>query len=120
MSRHVFAVRFSDDAEGSRVGVGNVRDRVPVQRRLVRDGADLLNGNLRAGLGGGREGRLEGFVVAERYVSPGAQSSGGLLGRRGGILRCRLRDILIQPVENEITTINNCCMGFIYKDQDLL
>lgn len=97
MRSHVFPVRFSDDAEGSRVGVGNVRDRVSVQCDLMCDGTNLLDGQLRAGLALAGKGHGEGFVIAEGDVGPGAQASAGMLGRRGGILLCGLRHVLIQP-----------------------
>lgn len=106
MSRHVFTVRFSDNAEGLDVGVRYIRDRVSVQRRLVGHGTNLLDWELRAWLGAGGKGRIEGFFVAERYESPGAKAAGGLLGGCGGILWCRLRNILIQTVKNEIKAID--------------
>lgn len=99
VSGHVLAVRLPDDAEGARVGVGYVGDRVSVQRCLVGDGTHLLDGQLGAGLGRLGKGRLEGFVVTECDVRAGAEASRGLLGRRGGILRRRLRNVLIQPLE---------------------
>lgn len=104
MSGHVFAVRFPDDAEGPRVGVRYVGDRVSVQRGLVGDRTDLLDGQLGTRLAAVWEGRLEGFVVAERYVGAGAQASRRLLGRSSGILRRRLRDVLIQPVSRKYRT----------------
>lgn len=97
MRSHVFPVSFSDDAEGSRVGVGYVGDRVSVQRHLMRDGTNLLDGQLRARLPLAGKGRVKSFVVAEGDVSTGAQASRGMLGRRGGILLCGLRHVLIQP-----------------------
>lgn len=99
MSGHVLAVCLPDDAEGARVGVRYVCDGVSVQRRLVGDGTHFLDGQLGAGLGRLRKGRLKGFVVAECDVRAGAEASSGLLGRRGGILRRRLRNVLIQPLE---------------------
>ena len=105
MSRHVFTVRFPDDAEGSRVRVRYVSDRVSVQCGLVGDRTNLLDGQLRTRLVAVRKGRFESFVLAEGYVRTGAQASGRLLGRRGGVLRCGLRDVLIQPSENEKITI---------------
>lgn len=100
MRGHVFAVGFPDDAEGSRVGVRYVGDRVSVQGHLVRDGTDLLDGQLRAGLAPAGKGHLEGLVVAERDVGAGAQASRGMLGGRCGILLRGLGHVLIQSLEN--------------------
>lgn len=99
MRSHVFAVRFPDDAEGPRVRVRYVSDRVSVQSDLVRDGADLLDGQLGVRRPPAGKGLFESFVVAERDVSTGAQASCGMLGRRGGILLRGLRHVLIQPLE---------------------
>lgn len=108
MRRHVFTVRLSDDAEGPRVGVRNIGDRVSVQSGLVGNGTDLLNGRLGAGVGAAGKGHLERLVVTERHVSPGAQASGWLLGRRGGILRRGLRDVLIQPLGYKMKPVTIC------------
>lgn len=97
VSRHVFAIRFPDDPKSARVGVRYVRDGVPVQRRLVGDRTYLLDGQLGDGLGLGWERGFKGLVVAERDVGAGAEASGRLQGGRGGVLRCRLRDVLVQP-----------------------
>lgn len=108
MSRHIFTVCFSYNAEGSGVGVRYICDRVSVQRRLVGDRTNLLDWELRAWLGAASKGRIKSFVVAERYESPGAQASSWLLGGCGGILWCRLRNILIQTVTKGIKTIDYC------------
>lgn len=97
VSRHVFAVCFPDNPKGARVGVRNVGDRVPVQRRLMGDGTYLLDRQLGAGLGLGWERRLKGLVIAKRDVSAGAEAPGRLLWGRGGVGRRRLRDVLVQP-----------------------
>lgn len=98
MSGHVFAVCFPDDAEGSCVSVRYICDWVSVQRGLVGNRTNLLDGHLRARLGAWREGDLKRFVVTECYISAGAQASGRLLGRCGGILRCSLGNVLVQPL----------------------
>lgn len=110
MSGHVFTVRFPDDAEGSRVSVRYVSDWVSVQCGLVGDRTNLLDGQLRTRLAAVWKGRLESFVLAEGYVSTGAQASGRLLGRCGRVLWCGLRDVLIQPLENEKITIFKICL----------
>lgn len=97
---HVFPVSFADDAEGSRVSIGYVGDGVSVQCNLMCDGTNLLDGQLRARLPLVGKGHLKSFVIAERDISTGAQASCGMLGKRGGILLCGLRNILIQPWEN--------------------
>lgn len=102
MGSHIFAVRFSDDAEGPRVGVRYVSDWVSVQSGLVCDRTNLLDRQLRTWLGWVRKGHIKRFFIAECYVGAGAQASGGLLGWCGGILWCRLRDILIQPLKEKI------------------
>lgn len=98
MSGHVFAVCFPDDAEGSCVSVRYICDWVSVQRGLVGNRTNLLDGHLRTRLGAWREGDLKRFVVTEGYISAGAQASGRLLGRCGGILRCSLGNVLVQPL----------------------
>lgn len=108
VSSHVFTVRLSDDAEGPRVGVGNVCDGVSVQSGLVGNGANLLNGLLGAAVGSAGKGHLERLVVTEGYVSPGAQASGRLLGRGGGILRRCRRNVLIQPLGHETKSVTIC------------
>lgn len=97
MSRHIFPVRFPDDAECLCICVRYVSDRVSVQRGLVGDGTNLLDRKLRSGLCSGTKGHVKCLVVAEGYVGTRTQASSGLLGRRGGILGSGLRKVLIQP-----------------------
>lgn len=115
VSSHVFAVSFSYYAEGSRVSVRYVCYRVSVQRGLVGDRTNLLDGQLRTWLGSARKGHFKRFIIAERYVGTGAKASSGLLGGCGGILRCGLWNVLIQPGtsnDNEFLLLHRwitCC-----------
>lgn len=100
MSGHVFAIRFSNDAEGSCVSIGDIRDRVSIQCGLVGYGTNLLNWYLRAWLGAAWKCRLKSLIVTECYIGTGAQASSRRLWGGGGILWCSLRYILIQPLDN--------------------
>lgn len=98
MSSHVFTVRLSDDAEGSCVSIRDISNWVSVQCGLVGDWTNLLDRKLRTWLHAAWKACFKCFIITERYVGAGAQASGGLLGRCGGIWRSSLRNILIQPL----------------------
>ncbi len=71
--RDVFLVSLADDAEGSGVGVGDVRHGVAIQRGFMGNGTHLLNGLGRARASRRREGGVKRLIVTEGDVSARAQ-----------------------------------------------
>lgn len=73
VSSHIFFVSLPNDPKGLYISVRNVRDGVSIERRLMGNGADLLNRNARSW--GLRKAALEGFIIAECNVGTGAFGS---------------------------------------------
>lgn len=97
--RDVFLVSLANNAEGSGVGVRDVRDGVAIQRGFMGNGTHLLNGLRRAGASRLREGGVKRIIVAEGDVSAWAQRPRPLCRGRGS--GCGLGRVLVQPITGD-------------------